>query len=192
MERTVVWSRVDLPGTEILQLKMGEQEIAANSVALSVDEAGEPFELHYTLALDPNWQAHRVTLMLTHSGEKKSLELRLGPDAKWRLGIGRALPELEGCPDVDISATPFTNTLPIRRLRLPVGASREIAVAYLAVPSLRIARRHQRYTHLESTSGADRYLFESLPGGFRAELLVDADGLVVEYPGLFARFQPSP
>ena len=41
-----------------------------------------------------------------------------------------------GCIDVDIRATPFTNTLPIRRLALQPGESRDLRMAFIDVPGL--------------------------------------------------------
>ena len=51
-----------------------------------------------------------------------------------------------------------------------------------AVPSLSTTR--QRYTRLHHPGA---YRFESIASGFEAELAVDAQGLVVDYPGLFRR-----
>jgi hypothetical protein len=93
------------------------------------------------------------------------------------------MPELSGCLDVDISATPFTNTLPIRRLGERLQQRTGIAVVYIPVPSLELARADQAYTRL----GRDRYLYEGPVGRFQAELEVDPDGLVVHYPTLFRR-----
>ncbi len=92
---------------------------------------------------------------------------------------------------MDISQTPFTNTLPIRRLGLGPGESAEISVAYVDGTQLQPWPEPQRYTCLEE--GGRRgglYRFLSLDGGFTADLPVDADGLVLDYPGLFKRALP--
>lgn len=103
---------------------------------------------------------------------------------RWSNAAG-PLPELNGCLDVDISATPFTNTLPIRRLALNIGEAAGISVVYLAVPELSFRVLRQRYTRLQ-----DRlYLYESLSSGYRAEIEVDGSGLVVRYPKLFERVE---
>ena len=86
--------------------------------------------------------------------------------------------------DVDITATPFTNTLPIRRLNLSAGQSADITVAYIDVPSLTVTADPQRYTCLEPMR---RYRFESLDSDFMREIEVDEHGLVVLYPDLFRR-----
>jgi hypothetical protein len=97
------------------------------------------------------------------------------------------LAQLHDCVDIDISATPFTNTLPIRRLGLKPGESAEIRVAYISIPSLQLSPALQRYTCLANYPDHHIYRFESPADDFTADIRVDLDGLVVEYPGLFRR-----
>jgi hypothetical protein len=97
---------------------------------------------------------------------------------------------LEGCEYVDISETPFTNSLPIRRLGLAPGGSAEIAVAYFEEAELQPWPEPQRYTYLETGDGGGTYRFVSLDGEFSADLPVDQDGLVLDYPGQFRRVFP--
>ena len=56
---------------------------------------------------------------------------------------------------MDLSATPSTNTLPIRRLALDVGASREVRAAWIRFPSCEIAPLPQRYTRLADRRRGD-------------------------------------
>ena len=88
------------------------------------------------------------------------------------------------------SATPFTNTLPIRRLALQPGSSATLNMLYIAIPQMHIEVAEQRYTCLEVTASGGQYRYESLANGvswFTAELAVDNEGLVLDYPGLFRR-----
>jgi hypothetical protein len=124
------------------------------------------------------------TVAIHVTGAAPTVELASDGDGRWRDGAGARLPELDGAVDIDISATPFTNTLPIRRLGLGRGAAREIAVAYVRLPALDLTIERQRYTCLDD---GRRYRFESLDGSFASEIEVDADGLVTLYPGLFRR-----
>ena len=95
--------------------------------------------------------------------------------------------DLRDCTDIDIAVTPFTNTLPIRRLNLEVGEAAEIDVVYVTVPDLTLSPAPQRYTRLD-----DRiYRFESLDSGYTADITVDDHGLVTDYPGLFRRVWPE-
>jgi hypothetical protein len=85
--------------------------------------------------------------------------------------------------DVDIAITPFTNTLPIRRLRLAVGESAEIDATYVAAPDFEVSTMRQRYTRVDE----HRYRYES--PGFEALLTLDEHDLVTEYPGLWRRIR---
>jgi uncharacterized protein len=114
----------------------------------------------------------------------------------WRPWDGRGLEHLrlrvgEGGVEADgvVSTTPFTNTLPIRRLDLGQEESSGIAVVYVDVPNLRLDTSRQRYTCLERSAGGGLYKYEDEGSfrGFTADLPVDADGLVLDYPGIFRR-----
>ncbi len=118
------------------------------------------------------------------------LALSADGDRRW-LADGRALPDLTGCTDVDISLTPLTNTLPIRWLSWSPGVACDLDVAYLDVPELTVRPVRQRYTLLgrEELRGEDLYRYES--GSFRADLQVDDDGYVTGYPGIWRRIGPG-
>jgi hypothetical protein len=92
---------------------------------------------------------------------------------------------LDGCIDIDITATPFTNTLPIRRLEWSVGQSRSLDMVYIRIPELTIERATQQYTCLEKNEQGS--LFEFRQQDFSATLPIDADGFVQNYPKLFRR-----
>lgn len=96
---------------------------------------------------------------------------------------GRSALQFDGCLDVDIPLTPFTNTLPIRRLGLRVGETREIGVIYCDVLEEQIRPVRQRYTRISGTE----YHYENVPNDFEATIVVDESGLVVDYPELFVR-----
>jgi hypothetical protein len=91
------------------------------------------------------------------------------------------MPALDGCVDVDISTTPLTNTLPVRRLRLAPGDSTEIQVGYVEVPALTITAVSQRYTRIDERT----YRYAS--GSFAADVIFDEDDLVTDYEGLWQR-----
>ena len=97
---------------------------------------------------------------------------------------------LDGCEYVDVSETPFTNTLPIRRLDLAPGESADVSVAYFDGSELQPWPEPQRYTCLEKNDRGGLYRYLNLDSGFTADLPVDADGLVTDYPGLFKRVLP--
>jgi uncharacterized protein len=138
-------------------------------------EAKQPIELRYAVTVDAAWATTDVEVLVSFAGGDLREPVELG--ALWS-GKERP-PGYEDCVDVDLSFTPATNTLPIRRLGLRVGEEREIAVAWLVWPELRFERAVQRYARV----GKDRYRYTQ--DAFEAELTVDEDGLVLEYEGLW-------
>src|SRR5207248_2737406 len=115
------------------------------------------------------------------------LHLRADGQGHWSTASGEPLPALDGCIDIDITVTPFTNTLPIRRLNFTPGTSTEISVVYIELPQLQFAPARQRYTCLNTTASGSVYKYEGLETGFTAELQVDSDGLILNYPNLWKR-----
>lgn len=97
--------------------------------------------------------------------------------------------EFDGCLDVDIQVTPFTNTLAIRRLGLGPGEKAPIRVVYLALlPAFALRPAEQRDTCLQRNAQGGIYRYEGIfrnSVNFAAELAVDSDGVVYDYPGQF-------
>jgi hypothetical protein len=147
----------------------------------------EPSGLHirYAIRTDASWATRHVEVMLLE--ERRRLRLHADGAGNWTDDAGTPLPALEGCLDVDLSFSPFTNTLAIRRLGLEPGSSGDTRVALVSVPALTVEPDPQRYTCL---AGGDRYRFDSLDSDFTRELPVDEHDLLLEYPGLFRRLIP--
>ena len=142
---------------------------------------GDPrFAARYRIACDARWRVRNAEISV--AGDARIVQLAREGDG-WT-DDGTPLPGFAEAVDIDITATPFTNTLPIRRLRLREGESADIIVVYVAVPELTITAAPQRYTCVQA---GRRYRFESSGGDFVREIDVDDDGLVVSYPGLFER-----
>lgn len=90
---------------------------------------------------------------------------------------GRKAKRLDGRVDVDLQASPVTNTIPIRRLRLKVGAKATVDAAWVKFPSLDIEPLRQSYER------KGRNLYEYRSGRFRAEIKTDHFGIVKRYGG---------
>jgi uncharacterized protein len=185
VEREVMWAPWEGPGLEHLRLVASDDGAVANGLVIGL-EAGRPFRIGYEVRCDGRWRVREVRATAPDS-DRPVLELLADGESHWKRRGGEPVPELDGCIDVDISATPFTNTLPIRRLGLEPGESEELTVTYIRVPELLVGPERQRYGCLEAKADGGLYRFEALPSEFTAELPVDADGLVIDYPGLFRR-----
>ena len=174
----VRWRQWQGPGIEHLVLRQSADGILATSVVVSAD--ADPFAVRYSIECGPDWLAREVEVDLIGG---TSVRLTTDGLGNW-LKDGVPVAELEGALYPDLTITPFTNTLPIQRLQLKRGESAEIAAAFIELPELNIVRSRQRYTCLEE---GGRYLYESLVSGFRREIEVDGQGLVVTYPDLWQR-----
>lgn len=141
---------------------------------------GLPLDANYVVETDAVWRTRRVCIEIMGGS---TLEILSDGAGRWHRADGSAIPELDGCIDPDISMTPFTNTVAIRRLGSRIGEAAEIKVAYILVPELSLRAAPQRYTRL-----AERlWRFDGLDIDFTADITVDDDGFVVDYPGLFRR-----
>src|SRR3712207_2803474 len=188
MIREVMWSAWDAPGLGHLHLEMHNDGVVADGIVIGATE-GRPFRVAYEVRCDVGWRVRAVRVGVPRS-EVLGVELLSDGQGNWTRPDGQIVPELRGCIDVDISVTPFTNTLPIRRLGLAPTESAEVSVVYIEGAELQAWPERQRYTCLEKGERGGLYRFLSLDGGFTADLLVDADGLVLNYPGLFRRALP--
>jgi hypothetical protein len=119
-------------------------------------------------------------------GEKiVEIGISVNPRRRWLLN-DEECPEVEGCADLDLNFSPSTNLLPIRRLRLGAGRGAEVRAAWLRFPSFTLEPLEQHYTRIDE----EIYRYESAGGRFAAELRVDEEGFVTDYPS-FWRQEPT-
>jgi hypothetical protein len=181
----VLWSAWDGRGIEHLRLSVSSAVVRADSLMVSVDE-GRPFRARFSLECDAAWRLRRARIEVL--GEPaRVLDLKID-NGRWSdAGTGDALP-FDGCVDVDIYPSPFTNTLPIRRLAdAAVGQPIRITAGWVHLPTLTIHAAPQEYTLLEHLETGARWRFRALDSDFTAELQVDAQGLVRDYPQIARR-----
>ena len=186
MNKEVWWTALDEPGLEHLKFRHDGENLIAESTLLKV-ENGKPFELFYQISIDAEWRVREVEVVLQTDANRR-IKLFADGAGNWTdAATGNDLPEFSGCYEIDISATPFTNTLPVKRGDFKTGTAIDISVVYFLIPEMRVERSEQRYTAL----AADYYKFEEngLFKGFSADIKFDSDNLVIEYPNLFRRIE---
>ena len=185
--RDVLWAAWDGRGFEHLRLDTMPDGVRADSLIVAVDAGGRPYRARYRLECDAAWTTRRA-LIERLDEPTAALDLRVDGRGRWSdATTGVSLP-LDGCVDVDIFPSPFTNTLPVRRLpELTVGRPVALRMAWVLLPELRVRVAPQEYTLLERRDDGSRWRFRSLDSGFIAELLMDGDGVVRDYPDLARR-----
>lgn len=175
VDETILWERLDRPGHESTRLRHYGPELALEGSAVFGHE-GAPCRLDYLVVADAGFRTARATAR-GWLGERE-VEIEIVAEAgRWWLN-GAECPEVEGAIDLDLSFSPSTNLLPIRRLDLDVGQEAPVRAAWLRFPSFDLKPLEQTYLRL----GPSRYRYRS-EGGFEAELDVRPSGFVTLYPG---------
>jgi hypothetical protein len=172
--RRVSWRRTD-------EVRTDEHcTIAARDAGLSLigtvlgADGGLPVRIDYRVLADGSGATTAVHVRDARGFAQRTLTLARDAKGGWTVD-GAVEPALKGCIDVDLGCTPSTNTLPIRRLRLGVGASRTIQAAWVRFPDLSVAKTAQTYTRV------DEFTYRYTSGTFEADLHVDDDGVVASY-----------
>jgi hypothetical protein len=173
------WRRLDAPGQDAAQLlsKVGAWHLSG--VAEFANE-GEPCRLEYDIECSESWLTRRARVSGRIGERAVALDVVHDERGGWT-SAGVPVRALEGCLDVDLEFTPSTNLLPIRRLMLAVGQRAAVRAAWVRFPTLALELLEQTYTR----TGATTYRYETADGTFRRDLIVNADGFVLDYPGLW-------
>lgn len=176
--RDASWRMTDTGAAQVFRVRHVSYGFVAQGV-VHAEEDGVVYGLTITLAMDQGWTLRAARLSCTNGRE---LALDHDGDGGWTKD-GEPAPDLDGCIDIDIWPTPFTNTLPVLRLPWKKGEAREFTMAYVKAPDLQVYADRQRYTSL----GGNRFRFEAVDGDFAADIDFDGNGLVTDYPPLFYR-----
>ncbi len=174
--RSVMWKSLFQPGHEWFRLLNDDAGYKFLGTVVVSLRGKTPALIRYQIECDRDWRTRRVQVEQQTASDTRQLELECSGELKWFVN-GRYEASLDGCQDVDIAASPSTNTLPIRRLHLEAGTGASVRAAWIQFPSLQVSVLEQNYRRLDES----RYLYQS--ASFQAELTVDDVGLVITYAG---------
>lgn len=178
LSRSIRWRRLDGEGLEHLVVSGEPDGILARGVIVS-DNEGERFAASYSVTLSPDWVFRQARI---ETVEGTRLHLARDTLGNWTAD-GIAVPALGGCTDIDMSMSAFTNSLPIRRVTLPLGEPQRFDMAWIPLDTLKPFPDGQICTALSNSL----YRYQSADSDFEAEITVDEDGFVIDYPPLFQR-----
>jgi uncharacterized protein len=188
MPTDLEWEALDRPGLEHVVVSADAAGFRAEGHLVLGPPVG-PASVSYQLSCDASWRVTGLTITTASATGRQTLALSADRDGHWEAD-GQPRPDLDGCTDVDISLTPLTNTLPIRRLTWAPGRAQDLDVVYVSAPDLGARRVSQRYTLLKPDADGNGALYRYESGSFSADLTVDGDGFVSDYPGLWRRVWP--
>ena len=140
-------------------------------------------------------------LHVTSRGEgwRRALDLRRDDNTGWSIDAeeegdvdlppaGGDTARIADALDCDLGLSPLTNTMPILRHGLTnSGGPIEFTMAWVAVPALAVQPDRQRYRHVGTAAGHNVVRYEAVDGSFAADIAVDADAVVIDYPGIARR-----
>ncbi len=196
-QRAVAFVKDDPLGVEFAEIDLAEASLTARGVAIGAGPL--QYRLDYELETSAGFVTERLVVTSRGEGWRRELELRRDPHGAWAIdadeegeldlpGPGGDATSLVGALDCDLGLSPVTNTMPIlRHGLLDGGGPIELTMAWVAVPALAVQADGQRYRHVGSA--ADRHVigFEAVDGSFVTDITVDADGIVIDYPGIARR-----
>nr|WP_199082015.1 putative glycolipid-binding domain-containing protein [Pedobacter sp. ASV19] len=165
---------------EVFTLEQSDSGFIGGGIVTSED-----YKVRYQVITDAFWRVCEIRIEDIDRPWLKLYFTRTEDDL-WYDAESVLVPELSGCQEVDISITPFTNTLALKKLSN--DRPNKFKVAYIRIPEFSYSAVEQVYQAL----GSGRYRYENLDTRFSAELIADEFGLVSVYPGLFITLPRQP
>lgn len=180
MQHSLIWKGVFYHSMENCLVEVADTGVTVQSTIVGhVDDF--LYKVDYNLTTSQRWETSSLKLTGRVGNSRKEINLRSDGKGNWWLNDQPAS-QFAGCTDVDITLTPFTNSLPVNRLDWS-KADQVIKVVYLDILGDRITPVSQKYTRISDS----QYKFENVPNDFEALIDVDEGGFVVHYPELFER-----
>ncbi|MDQ0994136.1 putative glycolipid-binding domain-containing protein [Streptomyces sp. V3I7] len=181
--RVITWDVPASRGYETSWVEFDGTALRAHGRA--VGTRPEPYWITYALVTSDGYVTRELRVTAESAEGTRSLDLRHDGEGRWT-GDGEPLPEVDGALDCDLGLSPLTNTMPVLRHALHrEPGERAFLMAWVSVPDLAVGPSRQTYTHLRRPGGSGVVRYAS--GDFRSDLVLDADGCVVHYPGLASR-----
>jgi hypothetical protein len=181
MQKNILWTGIEYHSLENCILTVTDKGSEINSTIIGT-YANELYKVEYRIRTNRYWETTFFEIKSQLYNIIETISFRNEGKGNWYVN-GQLDEKFNGCIDIDISLTPFTNTLAINRLKLSENEDAQIKVLYLDVLGRKILPVQQKYTRLSQT----HYKYENVPNDFESTISVDDLGLVVKYPGLFKR-----
>lgn len=199
--RAVAWVKDDPFGVEFAQIAIAGEYLTAAGVAIGT--APLPYRLDYELETEPGFVTARLRVTSSGEGWRRKLDLRRDENGVWSADAeeegdvdlapaGGDTTRFADALDCDLGLSPLTNMMPIlRHGLLESGGTVELTMAWVAVPALAVQADRQRYRHLSSAADYHIVRYEAVDGSFAADITVDANAVVIDYPGIARQLTDS-
>ena len=170
---TAHWRALDREGEDKCRLAKVDHGWLLVGHARFRDEDGFA-ALDYVVRCDEGW--HTLSADVAGSHAEKRIKLALHREGEDWIMNDQVQPQVKGAQDVDLSFTPATNLMPLRRLKDGIT---EMRAAWLRYPACELAALDQIYTR-DADEGTITY--SAAQTGYATDLKVDPSGFVTLYP----------
>jgi hypothetical protein len=182
----LTWRAQDVSRMESVRVQLTGNRIKANGRIVAAATATNPaFGAFYEVQTDESGATKRFGLTVTLAERERQLAIARDEENMWMVTDhqGERRASYNGALDVDVVFSPFFNAFPIRRLGLHQQAgSITLPMVYVNVPEMSVTAAEVSYTS------------QGRPDGIKLRspvadttVSVDADGFIVDYPGLAER-----
>jgi hypothetical protein len=182
----LTWRAQDVSRMESVRIQVSGKRIKANGRIVAAATATNPaFGAYYELQTDDRGATKRFGLTVTLAERERQLAIARDEENMWLITDhqGERRAGYNGALDVDVVFSPFFNALPIRRLGLHERAeSIALPMVYVNVPEMSVSADTVSYTSAGELEG-----IKLRSPVADTTVTVDADGFIVDYPGLAER-----
>ncbi len=185
MQSQVLWRRLDTQGHDACRLSRDGDDWVLEGAAVAAEKHAL-VSVSYRVVCGPDWVTKSATVTGWSNENDISLEIVRDSGGVWHCN-GIEAPLLGECTDIDLGFTPATNTCAVRRLQIDVGQRRKATAAWLDDADWQLKPLQQYYLRKAEFS----YEYGSPAHGFTAQLTLDENGLVTEYPGVWTVESPD-
>ncbi|WP_280249808.1 putative glycolipid-binding domain-containing protein [Nocardia abscessus] len=180
----LTWRAHDATRMESVRVQLNGNRIRAAGRMIGGASGEHPaFSASYDLVTDENGATKRLSLRTTTAAGERHASIARDEENYWLVDAGgnHVRSTFAGALDVDVVLSPFFNTLPIRRYALQHAVEDvQVPVVYVRLPDLLVQEATLIYS-----SAADG--ISVLSPVSSATVTVDADGFLLDYPGLAER-----
>ncbi|QUR70005.1 putative glycolipid-binding domain-containing protein [Mycobacterium spongiae] len=182
----LTWRAPDISRMESVRIQLSGKRIKAHGRIVAAATATNPaFGAHYDLQTDESGATKRFGLTVTLAERERQLAISRDEENMWLVTDhrGERRAGYNGALDVDLAFSPFFNALAIRRIGIHERAdSISLPMVYVNVPEMTVDAATVSY------AGEGRLDAIKLRSPIaETTVTVDADGFIVDYPGLAER-----
>ncbi len=169
-------------------MQLSGKRIKANGrIVAAAAETHPAFGVYYDLQTDEKGATKRLGMTVTLAERERQLAVARDEENMWLISDhrGESRAGFDGALDVDVVFSPFFNALPIRRCGLYEEAkTATLAIVYVSLPDMALDAATLTYSSVGPDNGNEIKLQSPVAD---TAVTVDADGFIVDYPGLAER-----